>query len=210
MKVLVICDDYYHPGNIVKQGLEPLKEQGIQFEFMEDAKEWSKESMKNYPVTILSKSNNISSKDRTHWVTSEAENAFTEYVRQGGGLLAIHSGTAEYSENKQLKSLLGGLFSHHPEQCPVYVEPVKGHALTEACSAFTVGDEHYFMDMSDSKADIFMTTTSINGTQPGGWTRTEGKGRVCVITPGHNLEVWLNPNFQVLVKNLLIWCAGEK
>jgi type 1 glutamine amidotransferase len=56
---------------------------------------------------------------------------------------------------------------------------------------------------------VFLTTTSEHGTQPGGWTRTEGEGRVCVLTPGHNLEVWLQPSFQALLLNTLRWCSRE-
>ena len=46
--------------------------------------------------------------------------------------------------------------------------------------------------------------------RPGGWTREEGTGRVCVLTPGHNVEVWLHPIYQALLGNTLRWCgAGE-
>jgi type 1 glutamine amidotransferase len=37
-------------------------------------------------------------------------------------------------------------------------------------------------------------------------TRLEGEGRVAVITPGHNVEVWLQPGFQTLLRNGLAWC----
>jgi len=40
-----------------------------------------------------------------------------------------------------------------------------------------------------------------------GYVRTQGRGRVCVLTPGHNLPVWLNPQFQKLLTNALNWCA---
>jgi type 1 glutamine amidotransferase len=63
------------------------------------------------------------------------------------------------------------------------------------------------MVLDDGEADVFMTTTSEHGTQPGGWTRLEGEGRVCVLTPGHNVEVWLHPSFQALLRNALNWCA---
>ncbi|CAN5509301.1 hypothetical protein BH10CHL1_BH10CHL1_18130 [soil metagenome] len=49
--------------------------------------------------------------------------------------------------------------------------------------------------------------SSRHGTQPGGWTRLEGDGRVCVLTPGHNLEVWLDPSYQILLGNALRWCG---
>jgi type 1 glutamine amidotransferase len=55
---------------------------------------------------------------------------------------------------------------------------------------------------------VFLTTVSEHGTQPGGWTRLEGQGRVCVLAPGHNLEVWLAPAYQTLIANALRWCGG--
>jgi type 1 glutamine amidotransferase len=72
---------------------------------------------------------------------------------------------------------------------------------------FTLKDEHYFMALDDPQADVFVTTTSVHGEQPAAWRRTEGNGRVAVLTPGHNLEVWLHPSFQALVMNCLRWCA---
>ena len=95
----------------------------------------------------------------------------------------------------------------HPAQCPVTVEPVAGHPLTQGSVRFTAKDEHYFMALDDTQADVFLTTTSEHGTQPAGWTRTEGGGRVCVLTPGHNVEVWLHPAYQALIRNGLHWCG---
>ena len=45
--------------------------------------------------------------------------------------------------------------------------------------------------------------------QPGGWARREGAGRVAVLTPGHNVEVWLHASYQALIGNALRWCGGE-
>ena len=56
------------------------------------------------------------------------------------------------------------------------------------------------MNMTDDNANVFIYTTSKNGNQPGGWTKEDGKGRICVITPGHNLEVWLNEHFQIILR----------
>jgi hypothetical protein len=30
---------------------------------------------------------------------------------------------------------------------------------------------------------------------------------VCVLTPGHNVEVWQHPSFQALLVNGLDWCG---
>jgi type 1 glutamine amidotransferase len=70
-----------------------------------------------------------------------------------------------------------------------------------------VMDEHYIMAFDDKSADLFIKTTSEHGTQPAGWTRTEGKGRVCVLTPGHNIEVWTHTSYQTLLCNAMHWCS---
>jgi type 1 glutamine amidotransferase len=166
--------------------------------------------MRTYPVVILTKSNNVSAADQTDWMTNTVQDAFAAYVRRGNGLLAIHSGTAEYGQTLVLRSLLGGVFAQHPEQCPVTMTPRPGHPLSTEITPFTLKDEHYFMSMDDPQADVFLTTQSQHGEQPGGWRRVEGSGRVAVLTPGHNLEVWLHPSFQALIRNCLRWCGGAK
>ncbi len=150
---------------------------------------------------FLSSRNNVSAADRTEWMTPEAEQAFLEYVRAGKGLLVVHSGSAGYKGTPVMRALMGGVFDHHPKQCPVTVEPQEGHLLTAGSESFTVKDEHYHMLLDDAEADVFMAATSEHGAQPGGWTRTEGAGRVCMLTPGHNVEVWLHPSYQILPGN---------
>ena len=206
MKILVFCDDYWHPARVPQEGLEPLNGTEFTFDWVENARGWSVESMLAYPAVILTKSNNVSSSDRTAWMTGQVEAAFADYVRQGHGLLAIHSGTAEFEQAPFLRSLLGGVFHHHPDQCPVTITPQPGHALSAGSHSFTVKDEHYFMEMNDPFVDIFASTISEHGEQPGGWRRVEGHGRVAVLTPGHNLEVWLHESYQALVLNCLRWC----
>ena len=207
MQTLVLCDDTWHPARVPREGLSAFKDQGFAFDWIEDARNWSAERMAAYPLVILTKSNHISSTDRGGWMTDEVQSAFADYVRKGNGLLAIHSGTADYQEMTVLRSLLGGVFTHHPEQCPVTVEPQTGHPLTTGIPPFTLKDEHYFMAMYDPQADVFMTTRSEHGEQPAGWRRMEGSGRVAVLTPGHNLEVWLHASYQALMLNALRWCG---
>jgi type 1 glutamine amidotransferase len=160
-----------------------------------------------YPLVVLTKSNHFSSTDHREWMSEETQSVFADYVRKGNGLLAIHSGTAGYQETPVLRTLLGGVFTHHPEQCAVTMEPRTTHPLTTGIPPFTIKDEHYFMDMNDPRADVFLTTCSEHGEQPGGWRKTEGNGRVVVLTPGHNLEVWLHPAYQALILNSLRWCG---
>ena len=207
MKTLVLCDDYWHPARVPREGLGQLTGTEFTFDWIENVKDWSPDHMLTYPLVILTKSNNVSATDQTGWMTDAVQAAFYEYVHKGNGLLAIHSGTAEYAQMPVLRSLLGGVFTHHPEQCPVTVTPRVEHPLSAGSLPFTLKDEHYFMALDDRQADVFMTTTSEHGEQPGAWRRAEGSGRVAVLTPGHNVEVWLHPSFQTLILNCLRWCG---
>ena len=54
-----------------------------------------------------------------------AQPAFRDYVRQGNGLLVIHSGSAEYRDTPVLRALLGGVFGR--EQA-VYVAVARDDA----------------------------------------------------------------------------------
>ncbi len=211
MDTLVLCDDTWHPAALIQQGLSGLEAQGFQFDWLEDARQYSAAQIAalRSALVVLAKSNNASSGDETPWMTDEMQAAFGAYVRRGNGLLAIHSGTAGYLETPLLRNLLGGVFTHHPEPCPVHFEPLDGHPLTAGVAAFGAQDEHYFMAMSDPQADVFLMSRSAHGQQPAGWRRREGQGRVAVLTPGHTPEVWQHPSFQTLLLNCLQWCGGN-
>ncbi len=208
MRALVLCDDHWHPARTPRAGLAPLADAGFTFDWVEDAREWSAARMADYPVVILTKANEVSAADRAPWMTPEVEGAFGAFVRDGGGLLAIHSGTAGYRETPILRALLGGVFVQHPAQCDVTIAPRGEYPLTAGLAPFTIRDEHYHMAFDAADATRFLDTTSEHGTQPGGWTREEVTGRVCVLTPGHNVEVWLHPTYQALLGNTLRWCGA--
>lgn len=210
MRALVICDDYWHHADVPREGLGALGDAEFRFDWIEDATEWSAERMAAYPLVVFVKSNNVSSTNRDPWVDDAVQQAFVDYVRGGKGLLVVHSGTAGYRDLPVLRGLMGGTFLMHPPQCDVTVSPKEGHLLAAGSAAFTLRDEHYHMALDDAEADVYVTTTSEHGTQPGGWTRLEGEGRVCVLTPGHNVEVWLHPSFQTLLRNALRWCGAAQ
>lgn len=209
MKILVLAGDQWHPAHIPRRGLGALADSGLNFDFLENADEWLLENLSAYPLVILAKANDASPENLEGWMTESVQVALAEYVRTGNSLLAIHAGSAGYENAPILRALLGGVFLHHPEQCRVTVVPQAGHALTDGVAPFTITDEHYFMSLDDSSAQVFLYTQSEHGQQPGGWRRSEGSGRVAVLTPGHNLEVWLHPSFQALLHNSIRWCCGD-
>lgn len=213
MRTWVMCDDNYHPASTVIAGLEPLRQAGYAFDFSLTAADWAADKLDSYPLLILSKSNRVSATMENEWMTEAVEQALSAYIEQGGGLLVLHSGTVGYGASERLMKLIGGVFTHHPEKCPVKLTPVSGHPITAGLpelAPFTVWDEHYFIQPAASvSVECFLTSSSEHGSQPAGWTLSHGNGRVCVLTPGHLLDVWLHPGYQELLRRSMAWCAAR-
>ena len=222
--VLLICDDYWHPGQTAIDGVQPLKNESFEFDIITDAKEISLDTLQKYPVALICKSDEVPQSGKQPWRTNEAQKAFAEYVENGGGLVAVHSAAVNSRNPKDFDNLIGCRFIGHPNNCPVTVAPLKPHPVTEGVELFCEIDEHYRIEITSPDADILLASYSPPqgeeskyqddpynntpaGIYPAGYVRTQGKGRVCVLTPGHLTAVWLNPQFQKLLSNALRWCA---
>lgn len=209
MKVGVICDDYWHPGKTIMAGLEPLSKQGFQFDYIQHASEWSSSWMDRQDVIVLAKANQISASDKTPWLTEEIQQQFQSYVEHGKGLLVLHAGTVGYRNDPVFFGLVGGVFQHHPESCPVTMTYTdKALFGSPAAESFSVHDEHYHMEVIEERIQVFMASVSEHGTQPAGWLREQGEGRVCVLTPGHFLSVLQQPEYMAAILHALQWCGG--
>jgi type 1 glutamine amidotransferase len=205
-RTLVFCDDQWHPATDVQRGLEALGPSPFAFEFVANGGEWSSPQLNDFPVVIVAKANHLHANDQRPWLTEQTQGALRDFVRRGGGLFLLHGGTC-YKDLPEMRGVTGGAFLRHPEQGPVTLEPLAAHPLTMGVSPFVITDEHYVMALDANDADVFLEARSEHGVQPAGWTRQESDGRVCVLTPGHSVAVWLHPEFQKLLRNGLNWLA---
>lgn len=212
MEILVFSGDVWHKTTLVRKGLEGLSEKDFSLhwgtpEEQESTADLSK-TLKDYPLWILAKSNNQSEQVESPWFDNRKAEQLKRYLQKGGSLLVIHSGLAGYGILPEMRRIMGGTFLRHPEPCPVFVEPLKGHPLTDNLDSYTLEDEHYIVELDDPAAEVFLRTYSDQESQPGGWIRKEGKGRVCVLTPSHTLEGWTYPVFQTLLERTVKWCLA--
>jgi len=225
MRVLLICGDYWHPPQTAADGIAPLTQLGFQFDIITNANDFSPGKLKEYPVVILAKCDEVSQEDRQLWKTEAVQKAFVDYVEGGGGLVALHSGLVGGKNTETLDKLIGCRFLGHPNNCPVTVQPVKPHPVSEGVGMFCETDEHYRIEIIAPDADVLLASYSPPQGEESkyqedpyfntpasvcaaGYVRTQGKGRVCALTPGHLPPVWLNPQFQRLLANALRWVSG--
>jgi len=225
MRVLLFCDDEYHPGSVPVEGMTPLKARGFEIDVVNDTSNFCPSVLASYNVVVISKCDHASKENQISWKTAAVQDAFVKYVENGGGLVISHSGTVKGENTDVLDRLAGCRFESHPADCPVTVGMLKPHPITHGVEIFTEVDEHYHLEILADDIDIlaaayapaqgeeakYETEPYFNAPAyiaPCVFTRTQGKGRVCVLAPGHHLKVWHNAEFQKLLINTLNWCAG--
>ncbi len=231
INVLLICDDYWHPAEIVEKGIRAFSENnpGYRFDIVHDGKDiLTPEMLERYPVIINAKNNSINSANKEPWfeegVSEVCPSQIREYVEKGGHLIVIHSGSAfnenmqeEYPEkftkpNSEYIDLVGCRFLYHPPRCETtYHVAAKEHPVMKGVEDFTVRDEHYHLDVFADPVEVILTSSSESGGEGiiAGYEKKAGEGIILVLTPGHNLDVWLHPQFQKMLKNAIDYCAEK-
>ncbi len=214
--VLVLCDDLWHPAEVIEKGLASWCDSPYGFDIVKAAKDiLTPARLARYRLVVCCKSNNVIASNTAPWfepgVTEVGPEEFKAYIEAGGGFLAVHSGLA-YTEDRcpDYVQLVGAAFRGHPPRCEVRLQARTVHPILDGVPDFCVRDEHYRMEMIAADAEVFLESRSENGgTQPAGYTRTLGKGRLCALTPGHTLDVWENEHFRRLFSNAAAWCMGK-
>jgi type 1 glutamine amidotransferase len=139
----------------------------------------------------------------------EQIDALARWVAGGGPLLAIHSATVMRESNKEMRRLLGGRFVSHPPQFDFTVYPLfKEHPITQGIGAFAVHDEFYVQSYDDG-VEIHMAAFDRGIAYPMVWTRSEGRGQVAYLAPGHSERVWDLSPYRQLVRQAVAWLSQK-
>lgn len=215
-RVLALLGDYYHCSDQLAMAVtETVRAANgsIDMRRYPDTPEASvlREALGEIDVLLLATMGRLRPRTSQElWLDEDTESAIDAFVRSGGGLLALHAGTASHRTDGPLRALVGGHFVHHPPQRPpVTVSVVGRHPVTAGVATFTHPDEHYFMEVDDDVTPLLETTSEL-GSDCGGWCREAGSGRVVVIVPGHTREMLEEPGLARLLRNALTWLRREE
>lgn len=216
-RILVICDDVWHPAEVIERGLAALPQNRYSFELVKTAKDiLTPEWIEAYPAILCCKSNSVNQGNSEPWfeegVTEVMPEHFERYIMEGHGFVSLHSGLVYGPKNRpDFARITGAGFCGHPPRCTVEVHVTDtSHPVAQGVEDFVSRDEHYMMEMLADDASVFLRSSSLKGgTQIAGYTRMLGEGRLCALTPGHTLAMWTHPQFQRLLMNALAWCLKE-
>jgi uncharacterized protein len=162
----------------------------------------------------------------------EQQEAFQQFVTQGGGLVTIHSGTDTEKEWPWFTEAIGAKFIGHPpvQQATLIIEN-RNHLSTSFLedSIWTITDEWYSFDRNPRDDDNIMVLISLDetsyntgendwdkfadqrmGDHPMAWCKTIGEGRVFQTALGHEPSLYSDPLFLNHIKGAIRWAGKQE
>lgn len=218
MKVLLLCDDTWHPAEIIERGLASMDGEEMTFDVVKTAKDiLSQEFVSRYDAIVNCHGSSINASNSNPWfergVTEFGPEEFRSYVENGGALVVVHSGLTiggPDAPQPAYTEVVGSFFLSHPPRETIHVSVTAENEITRGVAGFSERDEHYRIEITARDIEPFLETRSEHGgVTVSGYRRRFGKGRVAVLTPGHTLAVWENPEFRKLLKNAIRWTVEK-
>ncbi|HRE84058.1 MAG TPA: ThuA domain-containing protein, partial [Opitutaceae bacterium] len=199
LKFLFLGDNGAHQPSTRLRTLAPvMMDRGIQLFYTEELSALTEENLRRYHGILIYA--DIDELPRAH------EKALLEYVRGGGGLVAVHSAASSFRNSEAYSALLGAQRADRQsgDVKTTLVTPL--HPLMTGFRPFESWEETQFAPRS-GKSD--RTVLERRNQDPWTWIRTEGKGRVFYTAWGHDDRTWSNPGFQDLIERGLRFIAGQ-
>ena len=210
--VLFLVGDYWHHAETIlplKELLFPKEEYNVIF--TEEPQELLK--MDTAPDLFISFKDPIENDQipTPIWCGDEWTRRFFEFTEDGMGILLVHAAVTDLEADHPIaRTVIDGIFTGHPEACPVTFKPLGKHPIIDDVTEFTFpeNDEHYKMTMFGSKDTVIIAETrSQNGVQPAMWINQTDKYRVCCVTPGHTTSNLVCGEYVKVLRNAVKWCC---
>jgi type 1 glutamine amidotransferase len=195
-KVLLVTDGVFHPPlwgrMILRNSLRKL--QGFSFEHVR--------SLEKLPVDLSMFSAMV-----LHYhhktISDSALKRLDNFVRNGGGILAVHAATASFKQTMPYFKILGGRFIGHGKVENFKVQKVRDDVFA-GIENFVVKDELYIHELEPS-IEVHFTAKHEGRDIPVVWTYRYGKGKVCYAVPGHTSTTMSNLTYQKILRRGLEW-----
>lgn len=192
--IYAFAGDFYHNKDNLEVALTKAAQKG---DFIIHTKDLTDkevaDALKQQPdVIVIGGEDRISPEsDPTNtWLTPETDKALETYVKEGGGLMVVHSGLASYPSDSYYRYMTKGHFiAHPPEHVMVRYHSVDIAGMDKGgfYYDFAVLDEFYQLAVDESETHVFLQSdTEEFGKGFGGWCHNYGKGKVICIVPTHN------------------------
>ena len=173
-------------------------------EIFEDVSGW------NYDVMVLYHFSQVTP-------SPARQQAFTELLDRGVGLVVLHHGTLTYPQWPETERIygrkrdVGGPFGFHLDQRYTVHLADPSHPILQGMSDFTAEDETYTRYYGPLRPDnhILLTTEHQPSDAVLAWTRSYAHSRVFAYQHGHDSPAFGNPAFRQILTQGIRWTAGR-
>jgi hypothetical protein len=138
-------------------------------------------------------------------ISAAALDRLDAFVKNGGGVLAVHSATASFKDQAHYFEILGGRFVGHGAVEHFEIKQVRDDVFG-GIGNFTVKDELYLHELQPG-IEVHFTARHEGQDVPVVWTYRYGKGKVCYAVPGHTAESMKHPALQEILRRGLQWVS---
>jgi type 1 glutamine amidotransferase len=165
---------------------------------------FSATGLKRFRAIVLLSCTTDPKNPASEWLVGDRRAALQQFVRNGGGVLAIHAAADSHYNWPWYSRLIGGHFARHPQGTPkgnVTVVAPGDPAVKGLPRTISRVDEWYYFDDYDpvSKVLVTLDPQSIGekdiNPNPVAWTREINSGRVFYTAMGHTKESYSEPFF---------------
>jgi len=205
LKVLFWGDRNSHHQPLKRfQELSPaMLDRGIQMVFSDNMDDLTLEILRRYDALVVY--------GNETYLPPENEAAIIEYVESGGGLVAIHSASAMFTNSDAWIALVGAQFQRHGAGVMTDEVVAPDHPVMQGYTPFENWEETYIHTRHNEENRTVLTrsTHSDNLGEPFTWVRTQGEGRVFYTAWGHDSRTFTNPGFHDLIERGIRYAAGQ-
>jgi len=175
----------------------------------------------DYDVVIFN--NNCGNKGQIFSV--DQQQAFQQYIRNGGGFVGIHCAGAIWKEKgafqEWYEKLIGTKLLDHPkvQQAKLIVEDNSHLSTSHLSKEWVLTDEwHRFSSSPRAQVNVLLSLDEdsyegekkMHGDHPFTWYQHYDGGRSFFTSLGHTVEIYKDENYQKLIQGAIIWAAGNR
>ncbi len=198
----------------------------LRVEVISEPEEFARRDLSRYGAIVL----NYCNWQDPRGLSASAKDAFTNFVRTGGGLLVLHfsngafhhslpeAGASEWPEYRRLvrrvwdHTPLADGPSAHDEYREITAQPLSDHAIVDGLKPFTVEDELYVRQRGDEPIMPLLQAHSLvtGQDEPLAWTYRYGTGRVFQTLLGHSEKTYEAFAVREILRRAVAWTAGRE
>jgi hypothetical protein len=202
VRALFLGDNGHHrPADRAKSILPVLAANGVDLFYTDEPADLDPAVLRRYHAVVLYNNHPVVSPDQLA--------ALLEFLKNGGGLVALHCASASFQNSETFIRVVGAAFKSHDTGVVRTTRLVPDHPVVRGVPEIVSWDETYVHTKQHPNRTVLEERIEGGHREPWTWVRSYGSGRVFYTAWGHDHRTWDNAAFQQLVTRAIHYVAGD-